>query len=918
MIGSLPVAAYLVLQLPAVQSRAAAKAASMLSENLGTEVFVEKVYYAFFKKIILQNVYILSTPIDTLLQVNKLSITPAHIRFFSKNLSFKKIVVQGGVFNLCIEEQETNLERVFKIKKRAENAPKDTLPKLWVMALTDFSLKDFRFSLRNEKRPQPSVSPAVMNFTDLEVSHINLEVKNIRFADNTLFCSIKSMNAQEKSGYTITNITGELAVSGTQVRIDDLIAQDACSDLRADVFYMHYNSARDFQRFTENVGLEADFKNARLSFASLSFYAPALEKSTLEIAVTGHVAGPVRSLQSEGVQLHTLNGQTTLEASFNIRGLPSIPNTTTDLNIRKLCSTAGDAAATISQLIDLNTDSFAAYLPPHLPFSFQGQLVGLFHHFDASGTLSSDMGNIQLQAVLYREKERGFHVDGHIAAQELSLGEWIGKPFGTLNMEAHARTLLRSPARGGMEADIDSLRIFKLEINDYPLSNILAIGLYKDKCFDGRVACSDPNLRFLFQGLTNLVRYNFYANVAYADLAALGLDKRDSVSRISGEILANFEREATGDIDGTIALNRTYYTNSSGIHDLKSITINSHIQDSLYRFELSAPFAEARYTGSKGMLSFVKDFRRTALSRYLPHYFEPEPLLNPNRQYHLDMTIGDMRAIGQLALPGLYIAPNTRLTANITPQDSIRLQLDSRSLRYYEQRANNLSLFMEGDSTALHGILSATGLQTYGLLIDTLALHTNAAHNQVDAALSYQNFTGQNRDGSLNALVAFGEPFPDNPHPVSIHILPSYFVINNTPWQLDPSSIVFASTAIRFEQLNLHHKEQSLKLNGNLNRTLPDTLHIALNQFDISLFNLFLEKSPYKFSGLCTGDAQIIDYYHDRQFIADLKASEIFVNQLAAGALSVGCQWDQEGRRFVMDAQNVQQGKNPVGIKGFY
>jgi len=51
LIALAPVAAYLSLQLPSLQSRAAKQAAKTLSNKLNTEVFVEKVYYIFFKRI---------------------------------------------------------------------------------------------------------------------------------------------------------------------------------------------------------------------------------------------------------------------------------------------------------------------------------------------------------------------------------------------------------------------------------------------------------------------------------------------------------------------------------------------------------------------------------------------------------------------------------------------------------------------------------------------------------------------------------------------------------------------------------------------------------------------------------------------------------------------------------------------------
>ena len=922
----LPLASFLVLQLSPVQSWAARRAAQALSVRLGAEVSVEKVFYVFFNQLIVTNVHILSAPSDTLLQVNKLSITLHNLRPFDKNLSLKKVVLHGGVFHLEIEEdRRTNVERILKIQRRDMNAEARP-PFEWMIGLEEFTLKDFRFTLKNGAKSRHGSFPHVMDFSDLDVQNINLDLRKVRLERDTLFCTISNLYATEKSGYVVKQLNGDVAISGGCVHIRRVSIQDSWSDIKATDFYMHYRSARDFRSFTDSVRLEANFTHALLSFNSLAYYAPALDNNNLTAFISGHVEGPVYDLKSDALSVASQSGQTQIEAGLRIKGLPNATITTAFLDIHHLNATAGDVAHILYQISGLDPAQITQYVSPDTALSFEGGLSGLLTDFVVNGTLHTDMGEINVDAILHQEKNQGLHINGHLGTHELNLKNIIGEPFGALSMHTHTHTLLRHGPRGGMEAMIDSLRIHKIEINNYPFSRIFAVGAYKEQRFDGRVVCSDPNLNFIFQGLANLnykefqpdqtARYDFLAQIAYADLAAIGVDPRDTISRLSGSVRANFQRSIDGDVTGSVIAQQADYTNSTGVYHLGTIHVDSHVHDSSYRFELSAPFAKAVYTGNEGLGAFVKDVRYYALSRYIPNYFTPEYIISKTPQYHIDVTVYDMLAIGQLALPGLYIAPETHLTATLTSSDSLHCLLRSAYIRYKEQRASNVSVDVTGNAQALRSTVSAFELNTLGQVIDTVNILLHASQNSIDTRLHYSNQTGENSEGALSAQIFFAED--TERANIAFHIKPSYFIVNRERWALDSSVVLFDQNDIHFNHLKLHKDAQSLIVDGIFAKNSADTLHLALNQFDISLLNPFLNHTKYRFSGEFTGHAQVIDFYHNRQLLMDMNGNHLYVNDNDAGSLALKCQWNHDVQCFQIGVQNILHGDTPVSIAGFY
>ena len=929
-IALLPVTAYLVLQIPSFQLFAAQKAAKVLSNNLNTQVSVEKVYFLFFKKLVLKNVRIMSTPSDTLLDVHKLSITFSHFNPFSRKAMLQKTLLQGGVLHLEIEEsRQTNLERVFKIEKKeqAGNEPKDSTLNPLIFTLKDLSLRDFRFTLKDEQRWRGGAFPNVMDFLNLDLVNIDLDATKISLERDTLFCTLKNLTASEKTGYKVEKMCAHVAISGTGVRITELALIDQWSDIRADTLYMRYNSARDFRTFVDSVRLEAHFNNAFLSFRSLAHYAPAIENNQLATFITGHVEGPVRHLRGKDVYLKSVSGATTMEADFRIKGLPNASLTTAFLDIHKCTSQVSDIAEILYQINGMDRTLITQFIPLSSSLQLEGQLAGLLTNFVANGTLSTDVGEITFDAVLYQERGRGFHINGHLGTQDLHLENVMGEPFGALTMRTHTHATLRNATQGGFQAKIDSLRIDKMVINNYPFSHIIANGKYEYQRFDGRVVCRDPNLNFIFQGLADLnyqlfradqaSRYDFHADIAYADLSAIGIDRRDSVSNFSGSLRANFQRSIANDVIGSITIQNGSYSNSTGAYNLGTIHIDSHIRDSAYRFTLSAPFAKADYVGSEGIPIFVKDLRHNALSRYLPNCFPPpQEVEHAKRQYRLDVTVYDMLAIGQIALPGLYIAPETQLTATLSSNNTLSCSLRSRYIRYNEQKAGNIRVDFSGNASVLHSTILATELQALGIQIGVTDLRLSAAQDRVDLRFEYADETGQRREGTVNANVFLGRE--EGSLRSRVDVLPSFFVANNAVWELGAASILLTNKEIHFDRMKLYNANQSLTVEGTLAKERSDTLHIALNQFDISLFNLFLEKTPYRFAGTLTGGGKVVDFYQNRQFSVDLTGSDVLVNEQEAGEISVTCLWDHVAQCFQIGAQNRFKGKTPATLLGYY
>ena len=206
-IVTLQVTCYIVLQVPAVQTFAVKKIVNVLEKKINGDINIEKIYFIFFNKIILKNVSIVSNVSsiqldslkqlrgynDTLLVCQKLSIGFSPRELLKKNIKLNSVSLNRGMFNIQNEAMsldgpnETNLKRIFGTNPNKE---KDTTKQFSLNLLAnEIDISNFRFYLKNHLRYRFS-HDITINFTDLKLSNIDINIIDINIKNDTLFADI--------------------------------------------------------------------------------------------------------------------------------------------------------------------------------------------------------------------------------------------------------------------------------------------------------------------------------------------------------------------------------------------------------------------------------------------------------------------------------------------------------------------------------------------------------------------------------------------------------------------------------------------------------------------------------------------------------------------------------------------------------
>jgi len=924
----LPIGAYLALQLPSLQTYAAKRAAIAISNKIEGQVNIGKVYYIFFNRFIAKEVSI-TTGNDTLLEAGKISVKIDASELLSGKVRVNYLRMENGGFTLTnLTDSTTNLDLLIG---RGNSNESDSSANLFPdIRATRLTLSNFYFSMNNPFSPGFGKNDGSVNFSNLLVYSIDLDANNIVMDGSSITANIKNLSFKEKNGFTLEKLQAGLTFTPDSIKLAGLFLEDGNSSLKAPKLDLILTGPKAFSDFTSKVKLDIDFDQSKISFRSIAAFASSLSDNNLVINVHGNINGPVSNLKTRGLKVTSESGLTYLELDARINGLPNTQQTTAFIDIINSTTTTNDLAYILSSLNGNEPVQALKDISPLVKYNFTGRIAGLLDDFVANGNLTSNIGEVYIDALIKSNQEikGAMDIHGFVQTKELDLGLLTNsKSIGKLTLSSGMSAFLRDQTKGGPQFILDSLNIKKIEFNGYPYKNIYAVGNYGNNTFDGKVICRDPNLDLIFQGLigtspnnTTNSYYDFYADVIYANLAALNFDKRDSLSAVSLTTMANFTQKPQGDIEGTINIRKLNFVNSNGTFPIGDISVQStSLQDNFSLF-LRSSFANASYRGTNFLTNFVDKLLDITLHSNLHAIFpvtKPHKVQKPS-SYSFNIEFNDTKSISQLILPGLFIEQGSTLSAEIDNNDNLEVQIKSKDLTYNKTYAKNLLLTINGNKQSMDASISSDILHFGGLSLDSSKVSINANDNLVKIKSEYTNKGDLENRLDFVTDILFTSTGTKDPLITDITIYPSELFLNGQHWNFSGSKIVNQDSTFVFHDFFLRSGEQYLGIDGIVSQNPYDTVFVSLNQLEISPFNTLLGTDNLSIDGKLSGNAFAVNLYKQPQIVANFKGKEMIVHEHLFGDLDIESWWMDQNKEFGIKISNKLDGRNPFVAQGIF
>ncbi len=921
-------ASVLAIQTPQVQTFFAKKVIDGLSDKFDGKVNIEKIHFKPFNTLVLKNVSVVDdAPViegmDTLF----------HAEYIIARLSLKGLTEEEGIYirrayiadaymNLAVRNKSVNLTRIFRIPR--PEAPKPD-PGLHVFTINRVNIHNMSFRMKNASDSLPPYSGTGIDWSDLEVNSINLNARHLSLTGKVMSGILDFMSFEEKSGYVCNAVSGFARVGNGKAEIRRLRLSDPWSELDIPEYTMTYSWGRDFEDFINKVSMYAEISPSTVDMKSLSYFAPGLSGVPLKTVLSGTVSGPVADLNFMNMDIRTETGAC-LGLDGRITGLPDIAGAHIDADIAGMRFASDDiiAVAGNGRISDAVTEYASG-----MQFGMDGHFEGKLDDFSADMVFAADSGRISADVTVENllSRRRPVGIDGHVSSENFDIGRVTGTSMvRECSMETAFSASFAGKKSGGLTAEIDSLKVSRLHFNGYDYSGIAAAGKMKTGEFDGRIICSDPNLNFMLQGIfslspkTNNALYKFYANIGYADLNALNIDKRD-ISKISLRTTANFNRIGAGDILGNIEVGDIILENSLGKHDIGTISVSSHSGDDLYRIIMESEFADASFSGSGSFMKFVRDLNDITFKRELPALFSDTTSVYTDDRYSFAFHSHDSRDLMAFMMPGLYVADSTDFHLNIDGTGLLDAGMKTSRIAYGENYVKNMQFAFDNREHSVSGELIGDTVRVSTVNLENSRLQFYVHDNFVGIGYNYENDGDLINRGELVTTTRLGR---DENGKITgrMEFLPSRILLNSAEWSISPSAIDLVDNEIRIDNFRLTNEEQAVSLYGGLSQSRADTLNFQLERFDISVVNSLLDRDM-SISGAATGRARIISSSSDRSFtdkgilLGFLCDSTSFAGT-SLGTLRLGSEWNDGYRRFDIVARNELGGMRTFDVTGSY
>lgn len=917
----LPLLVALLFEIPAVQNFVAREATEIISRKLGTRISIDRVDIGLFYRVSLDGFYVEDFQRDTLLYAGRLDARIKSLGLFGGGLVFSRAELSDARF--CLRETpdgEMNIKQVVdklskKDKARAEGKFRLEIERLETDGL-DFSME--RLEHRN-----PSYG---VDFADMHLIDIRAELKNFTIDGPVIHTDIGRLAMRERSGFVVEDLAGCLCIANGCIDIREGHIRTAKSNIELPSLSLIGLDWALYKNFVEEVDITAQVVNTTLSSDDIAYFSPKMKDWHLTLTdVNADVSGPVADMSGSLRSVRT-GADTKLSVDFAAQGLPDVGKGHFKADISELTTSAADVDRLAAALTGKNLPDEVLRIAKNAgKIGLTGKFDGTLTAFAADAALATEIGGAtcRLQVSSLRDGCRG--VLGDVKTSSLQLGELLENDLlGPLSLNVHVNGELSSEHS---DAEVSG-EILRLGVNGYDYDSLRMKGRLVNREFNGLIEARDRNLRFDFRGLLDLndermPRYDFALDLEEANLAALGINRRDSVSVLAARIAARAVGRTLDDLNGIIFVRDVSYRYNDRELAADSVVIvgRNSLSDKFIR--LRSDFVDADYEG-KTSYKEVFAYLQQRFRDYVPmldggpgwQAQHPDTVELADGYSQLTVNVRKINPLVNAVSSGLQIADGSRLQLRINPaNDKLSFEAASDYIERGRMLVTRLNLDAHNRGDSLVFAASTEDLYLNGFHMSRVGMSGGAKDNKLELITDFADTLDD-----VSGRIGFRSEFAHGRGPagkgIDLRLTPSYISRGEKTWNIYTDGITADTSRIRIDRFRMVNAGQQLLLDGVVSRRLQDSVQLTLHNFELAPFSQFTSSMGYRVDGRTNGSATMKAVLGAGEVQADIVVDSISINDLAVPSIWLRSRWD-----FIQNRAGilVQQRENlDTLVRGFY
>ncbi len=913
----LPFSLALMLQIPRVQSTVADVAMRKASDKLGVKVGIRSLHVGFFNRVEVEGFYVEDYERDTMLYADYVEVSVARLGLLGGGIVFGDALVRDVKFYLKESPRgEMNVKEVVEQMRPAERKEKK---RPFSLRFNNLEAEGLEFWLKRNAEPRHSYG---IDWADMRLTDVWGHLSDFAIEGSTISMQIDRLAGGEQRGFHFDNLAGGLRVERGRIAMNGVEILTAESDIHIPALDISGNDWDDYKDFIELVTLEVQVEDSSITTDDIAYFAPSLrdwhlEASDINLDVSGtvsHLRTRIRSLRSSGGSL--------LRGDLQMRGLPDASRTHFDLRLHSLSTRALDGSQIAGAILRKPLSSgLVQMLSRAGEIELSGRFTGRLSDFKAQLLAATELGTLEAEADMTR-RHSATELSAAASSRTFAVGRLLGvADLGRMSLTASTQGLLTSE---GPDMEVEAL-LPELYFRDVVYDSLRVKGRLSGSRYSAVLdAQTEPlalNLRAEADLSASEPLYRANLDLQRADLAAMRINRRDSISLLSLRLDGEVRARSMDDLAGNIVIHDARYQYPDSLILVDRLTLSALEEGSEHKLRMNSPFASADVSSTAGYKEAFSNLKG-ALVPYLPDLYREQTVADHSAKpftaddfTRVELRLNHMTPIARAVFGGVEVADNTQLDLDHRPASGeLDLKLHSDFIEHEKLLALNLDVDARGVGDSLSVDASAANLLMGKLHMEQLSLRGGMCHNRFRLHAAFADTARLAADLKARGRI---ERMAEGSRRLILGINDSKIAMGRNSWQIEAPLLELDSARIRVDSFLIYNPHEELLLDGIASRSREDSIRLTLHNFDLSPLSSFISKLGYSVSGTSNGFATAKSALQASEIAADIHIDSLKINdRIRVAPVELLSRWDFEKNRaglFIVNREVCD-----TVIRGFY
>ncbi len=901
----------LVFMIPSVQTKAARKAAAILSEKMQTEIAIEKLRLYWNLDFSVEGLRIEDRHQQPMFAAGSLKSRLPHHNRSQRIWRFSGIEVEDLlVYTAKYKgEEENNMKFLF------EFFSSDKEKKPVKLLFEDLRMKNGSYIWYYEARCKEDVA-GVWNYDHIRLQQIDAEIKSITVAGGECLLDIRNLDCREHSGFTIRNLQTLLTVSSRKLYLENTTF-DAISGSHIDMdFRFDFDNWHQYSDFNDSVLFRCQLRPSLLHATDLTYFTPALQGiEPVSVRLQGKVENSLSHLEIKQFSCR-LNDSTYLRGNLFTEGIQNGRTAYWDAQIDEM-------AVAMQQIEGLHLPGGRTL---KLPEELRHWIVregaadfhGRFDDFTADVEATGNMGSLRASGI-YHNNMASRHFQARFQTQGLPLQPLLHSPMlGSLTAQGEI-------SGNGSNIEDYRLNIQSLHLHGRELCNAMLHGDMEDERLTFKLHSPDSALLADINGFVDFRENKIYyaGELNRFDLSAFHFLPEDSNAILSLHSQADLTGRVSQGIHGVIKVNNASLTeNGNKVRIPPFQLLSDTAENGDMELQLRSTPLQASISGRLRLADIPSCLTRLA-QQHLPHSIGKNLAEVPDyTTFNLAVTMKQPIRLLERLLPQLHIGGACSMDAYYSePEQKWRMQSDITALGWKQIRWENCSIKSDNENDTLR--LAASCEHMFWNNSDSLS-----QLEQLQLQLNCFNDTAQFRllnHPSGNMLSPYvdltGSMRFERFEECILQIQQGKLCLHQEPFVIEPGNeITLEKNSIKINRFQMNSGEQSVTLEGMHSPQQTSLVNLQTRNLHLSELELLLLPYGLSLGGIATGELHLANQHSKLQLSTRMNIDSLVFNEVAYGQLQSNAYWQEEDKQIRLQAKlfPLQDSAPTIHLHGNY